>query len=350
MVFAVLVVLLSSSIVALLSENISPKNTKKIYLIFFLILTVVAGFRDGETMPDYEVYQGLYSRVNSFVFLYFIEISFIFIAKLSFLIISGNPIVLFVIYAILGVSLKMYFIKKISNLCFYSLVIYISNYYIIHEMIQIRAGVATAFIFLSIISLYNNERKSFLILMGCAFLFHYSSIIFLLLWFLKSNKYNKILYVSLIPIAYLMHYSGTDPISLIVKALPSDLVSLKGAYLDKERSGRLAINVLGIFILTRVFILFYFTFFVNQIKKYNKYIFILLKFYTLGVFAYIAFAKYPEFAVRISYTLMIGEIIIVPTLIYTIKGYYLPRLIVILYGVLAFLLNVYFTTYFNFSY
>lgn len=349
MIFITLIAILISSMSAFISEHISSMKSKILYVFLGLILIIIAGFRDGESMPDYSTYEGLYFEVFGNNFSYFVEMSFIYIAKLSNIIIDGNPVVLFVIYAILGVSLKLYSIIKLSDLCFYSLIIYVSNYFILHEMIQIRAGVATAFILLSIIPLYNRAIKYFLVLIGCAVLFHYSSLIFLLLWFLKPNKYNKVLYISIIPLAYLMHFSGTDPISLIIKLLPSDVVSLKVAYLDKDRAERLAINVFGIFVLTRIVILIYFTFFVNLVEKYNKYNFILLKCYAIGIFVYIALAQYPEFAVRISYTLMATEIIIIPTLIYTIKEYYLSRLIVVLYGLLAFLLNVYFTSYFNWT-
>ena len=349
MILITLITILIASILAFISEYLPLHKSKLLYVLMGISLIIVAGFRDGQRMPDYETYEGMYYVVVSDSFSYFIEISFIYIAKLSSVIVEENPVALFIIYAIIGVTLKLFSIKKLSNLYFYSLVIYTSNYFILHEMIQIRAGVATAFILLSIVSVYNRNLKHFFFLIGCATLFHYSSIVFLFLWFLRKNSYNKYLYFSLIPIAYLIHFT-LDPLSLIVNYLPFDLKNLKmDIYTDESRAKRLEINVLGIFILTRMIILVYFTSFANLIKLYNKYFFILLKCYAFGIFIYIAFAKYPEISVRICYTLLVSEIIIIPTLLYTIKGHYLPRVILVLYGLLAFILNVYFTTYFNYS-
>ena len=69
--------------------------------------------------------------------------------------------------------------------------------------------------------------------------------------------------------------------------------------------------------------------------------------YALGTFTYIALAVYPHIAVRIGYTLLASELIIIPALIYTIRGYFLPRLLVILYALLAFSLNVFYTSFFR---
>jgi hypothetical protein len=348
MIFITLCALLIASILVFISEQLSLQKSKILYVFFGIFLCIIAGFRNGENMPDYETYKGFYDAIVSGYFSYFIEISFIYIAKLSNLIINENSIVLFVIYAILGVSLKLYSIWNLSDLYFYSLIIYISNYFILQEMIQIRAGIATALILLSIVPLYNRNIKYFLLIIVCATLFHYSSIIFLLLWFLKPIKYNKILYFSLIVIAYLIHFSWIDIIGLISDFIPfNDIVLKFESYTDETRTELLKINVFGLFALTRIVILIYFTFFVNLIERHNKYIFILLKCYAIGIFIYIALSQYPDIAVRISYTLMASDILIIPTLIYTIKGHYLPRLIVVIYGLLVFLLNVYFTSYFN---
>ena len=145
----------------------------------------------------------------------------------------------------------------------------------------------------------------------------------------------------------MIQFIGLDIINFVLGHLPFYKIDPTAfTYLGEQST---EINVYSIFVITRIVILIYFTYFLNRIEKYNKYIFILLKLYALGIFFYIAFSMYPVIAVRISYTLMATEIFIIPTLIFTIKGHYLPRLIVILYGLLAFLLNVYFTSYFNYQ-
>jgi hypothetical protein len=350
MIYIVLCFLLATSLLALISNGLSVKRSNRLYIILVICLVFVAGFRSGSTFPDYAAYAGYYSSVVAGELTYFIEISFIYIAKLSNIILAGNSIVLFVIYAIIGVSLKTYAIRKLTPLFFLSLLIYISNYFILHEMIQIRVGVATAFILLSIVQLYDRSIRNFVVLICCATLFHYSSIIFLSLWFLNTNRYNKILFIGLVPIAYLVHFllSGVNAISFISSYIPFDGIADKLATYSNNGGGDLnKINLFGLFPAIKIFILIYFTFFASLIQRHNKYFYILLKMYALGIFVYIALAMYPHMAVRISYTLLVSEIIIIPTLIYTIRGYYIPKFIVALYGLLAFSLNVYFTNYFQ---
>lgn len=348
MVIIVLITILFISIITILCDGLSDSKSKIVFYFVGLLLICVAGFRIGEKMPDYETYIGLYDQAISDNLTYFIEISFLYIAKISNNIKSESVIVLFFLYAVLGVSLKMISIKRLSGLWFYSLIIYVSNYFILHEMIQIRAGVAAGFILLAIVPMYNRQFIKFFLLIGLATLFHYTSIIFLTLWLLKPNEYNKFLYIILILLAFVIHFIGLDIISFVLSPTPFysiDPTSI--SYLDiNDQSSK--INVFSIFVTTKVVFLIYFTYFINRIEKFNKYIFIILKLYALGLFVYIAFSAYPVIAVRISYTLMTCEIFIIPTLIFTIKGHYLPRLIVISYALLAFTLNVYFTSYFNY--
>lgn len=350
MINITLITLSAVSFFALISDNLSKKHSTALFVFLTVCLILVAGFRNGESMPDYASYMGYYSYILDGQFSYFIEISFVSIVKLSNFLLADNPIILFIIYAVLGVSLKSIAIKKLSPLFFYSLVIYVSNYFIVHEMIQIRAGVASGFILLSIVPLENRSFKNFLFLIGLATLFHYSSIIFIALWFLRARRFNVLLYFSLIPLAYFLNLfvDFISILNLIVSYIPFGGIVQKLLAYSQARED-LIVNPFGIYPITRVIILLFFLTFIHKIQRNNKYSYILLKMYALGIFAYIAFAMFPTIAVRISYTLLLSEIIIIPSLIYTIKGYYSPRLIVISYAFLAFFMNVFFTTYFVWS-
>lgn len=338
------------SLVALFSESISQKKYKFLYYFLALCLIFVAGFRNGESMPDYASYAGYYSYVIGGQFSYFIEISFTLIVKLANSIIANNSTLMFLIYAIFGVSLKFYAIKKLTPLIFYSIVVYVSNYFIIHEMIQIRAGVASGFILLSIVSIYKRSSKEFLFLIGLATFFHYSSFIFLILWFLRTKKFNTVFYFSLIPTAYFIYFfiDLANLLNLVASILPFSGMAEKLIAYSIARED-LVLNVLGIYPLTRIMIFTFFLYFVYKLREHNKYFFILLKMYAFGIFSYIALAMFPVIAVRVAYTLMLTEIIMIPYLIYAIRGYYLPRLIIIFYAFMAFIFNVFFTTYFVWS-
>ena len=348
MINITLIALIFTSFAALLSDFLSNKKSKIIYCICVIILILIAGFRDSEGIHhDYLVYAGYYHQVVAGSLSYFIEISFVYIAKFSHFIINNNSIVLFIIYAIIGVSLKAYAINRLSKFFLYSLVIYVSNYFIIHEMIQIRTGIASALILLSIIPLYEKSLPKFITLITLATFFHYSSFIFLALVFLRKNSFNRVFYLFLIPFSYLLYFF-LKSIDLI--ALLSNLIPFVGILdkLDTYGTGdEFGVNVFGLYPLIRLVILIFFVIFSHKIHQYNSYFYLHLKLYAIGVFSYVALSMYPLISVRIAYTLMLSEIIIIPTLIYVIKGFYLPRLIIFLYAFLAFFLNVLFTPYFQ---
>jgi hypothetical protein len=325
-----------------------PVKKQKFFLpLSAVFLIIVAGFRTGDKMPDYQTYVGLYNQIISGNFSYFIEISFVYLVQFANFVWKDKAGVLIFFYAFLGIGIKLFSFNKLSKLYFLSVVIYISNYFILHEMIQIRAGVATGFILVSIQPLFERNKNQFFIFIFLATFFHYSSCCFFLLWFLKPKSFNKAFYLCLIPFGYIIHFTKIDPITIILKFLPLDILTVKTDYIDKNRAEDLAISVFSFFVLTRLIIVLYFSLFQQQIQKYNQYFTLLLKLYILGIFIYVAFADYPEIAVRFCYTLMATEIIIIPTLIYTIKGQLFPQLIVIAYAFLSFFANVYFTTYFN---
>jgi hypothetical protein len=347
LIFEILIVFVVLAFFAVATEKLRGVFFKYFYALICIILILVAGLRNGDSMPDYLTYVGLYKQVISENFTYFIEISFILIAKFSNRIIPDNFLLLFFIYAIIGVIVKSYAISKLSKFWLYSLLVYVSNYFILQEMIQIRSGIATGFILISIIPLHRRNFLSFVSLILAASFFHYSSIFFFFLWFIDSEKFSVKFYFGLILLSYFMSFTGFDPITIIINFLPIELINLKLDYFEKERAEELRINVLGLFILTRLIILIYFTYFRNTAIRFNEHFILFLKLYSFGIISYIGLSKYPEIAVRISYIFLATEIFIVPSFIYTINKKGLARFIVICYSLMALILNIIFTSYFK---
>jgi hypothetical protein len=70
------------------------------------------------------------------------EPAFWIIKRFNDIFFFGNIHTFFLIFATLGVSIKFLAIKRLSKLPLLSLIAYLSLYFILHEMTQIRAGVA----------------------------------------------------------------------------------------------------------------------------------------------------------------------------------------------------------------
>ena len=94
---------------------------------------------------------------------------------------------LFMTYAFISIVIHLPALWKLSKLPLLTLTIYISYYYMMHEMVQMRAGVAAG-LFLWAIYFYVEKKK--LMSLACilvGFLFHYSAAAGLVLFLLKDK-------------------------------------------------------------------------------------------------------------------------------------------------------------------
>ena len=318
--------------------------------LLFILLVLLAGLRDGSSMPDYHVYVDYYHEVTASLFNPHVEPSIYAISKLASYLFGEDPKGMFLIYALLGVGLKWFSLKKLSPLFFFSIVVYISNYFILNEMIQIRAGVASGIILLSIIPLYERHLGRFLFFIACATLFHYSAIIAVFLWFIPIKSFNKQFYIIAIFAAYIIYLLNINVLNSFFESISSiPIFERMGSYSSMERRDRFEITPFGPFALSRLVICLFMIRFSHQISKHYKYANLLLKMYLIGFISYVVLTPFPEFAVRICQLLMTTEICLIPCLIYIVRPLRKAKVYILLYALLSFVTNVMFTTYFSFS-
>src|ERR1035437_4338069 len=257
-----------------------------------------------------------------------IEISFSFIRYLvqhTF----DNPVFLFLIYAFLGVYFKFTSIKQLSQLGLISLAIYVSNFYILHEMTQIRVGVASGLLLLSIKTLYERNWKQFLIICIIASLFHYTALVIAPLYFLNPKKISKRLWIAIIPVAYLIHFLGIN-FSNLIGLIPipgiQRLWDIYSSEIDIDQ-----INIFNSVQIMRCLIGMYLLYFTDKIVERNKYFPILMKIYVIGIAVFVLFIDMPVISFRISEIFYIVEIILIPFIFYTFNekriGYLIPFII-----------------------
>ncbi len=302
------------------------KQKKTIVWALILLLTLVAGL-SGPISKDHNYYISAYNEVINGR----LKISDISFRMICFLVyyLFNKPVFLFLIYAALGVTLKITAIRWLSDFWFFSILIYFSLYYFLHELTQIRAGVASAFILLSIPSIYERNIKKFLLYSLGAITFHFSALIILPFYFLKGERIRVWLFL-LIPIGYLLYFTGANLASL-VKVIDIDIVNHRyAAY--KSIPGIQPINVFNILMLARCALCVILLWKWKLLKEKNQYSVLLLKFYVISCFIFIAFADIPVIAFRVSELLATVEIILIPMLIYLININLIGKLIVGLIG------------------
>ncbi|HDE1655161.1 TPA: EpsG family protein, partial [Klebsiella pneumoniae] len=84
----------------------------------------------------------------------------LFINKFFF---SNNISSFFLIYAALSISFKLILFYKLSSHPIVTLFLYISTYYFLHDMTQIRIGLACVFILWSLEDILQRNKLGFLI-------------------------------------------------------------------------------------------------------------------------------------------------------------------------------------------
>lgn len=300
----------------------NKEKAKYAGLLFGLVgfvLVVYAAFRDGNAVADYNVYVQYYEDYTETL----VEPSFVFI---SFLVhhTFAHPIFIFIIYAILGVTLKFIAIRQLTHLLFLSILIYISYFFILHELTQIRAGVASGMVLLCIKPLYERKLKRFLLYATIATFFHFSAILVFGFWFLNPFKINRFFYSLLIPVAYVVYFLKINVVYIVPIPYIKEKMDIYQELLDMQQ-----INVFNLLYLIKCFILYYLLYFLPQIQRHNPYVVLLIKLYAISLFCFTFFAIIPVLGFRISELIGIVEIIVLPFIYYTIQPKEFSKLIVL---------------------
>ncbi|MBU4538421.1 MAG: EpsG family protein [Bacteroidetes bacterium] len=284
-------------------------------IVLAILLIVNAALRPSDVAKDYEVYT-YYWRLK---FLEDVEISFIQIRNLLKYVLQLGPGSLFIVYAVLGVSAKVYSIKLFTKYVFLSLLIYLSHYYILHELTQIRVGVASGFFLIGVYYLAQRNLVKFLIFTLIGGYFHYSAFLALPLWFLYNDQRKISIYAILIPLGYFIYLAGSN----LIVSLPIPYVQEKVRVYEELRDMGFEdtdkINVFNAVFLMRILIFFVLFFFRKRIAAENPYIYILLKIYAISLFTFTALASIPAFAFRIQELFGVVEILLFPSLAFIFK-------------------------------
>jgi len=313
--------------------EIKDKNTEILLLMFCsLLLILFAGFRGGGVDRDYANYKEIFLNLteNS---TYYIEPGFIIITKVvNFF--SGTHLFLFFLFALLGVTIKSYAICKLSDYVFISLLIYFSNIYILNELTQIRAGVASGLLLLSLIPLQVKKNYQFFFIAFIAVLFHLTALVLFFVWFFDTDKINKKVWFVIIPLSYIVLFIGLSPVD-IYKVIPIESIQAKvSTYIQLQESGDEKVNVISTLVLLRLIVIFYLLKCIDKIQLENKYAIILTKIYIISLVALIVMSRTAAVALRFNEFFVVVEMFTLPLIIYTFppKLRLIPRIIIVVFA------------------
>jgi hypothetical protein len=319
---------------------IPPQDSYYKIIIFIglgIVLVFTAALREIGVDRDSVLYEEMFNNYDVSM----VEPSFRLLSEFIHSYLESDIIYLFFLYAVFGVFTKLFAITELTKLWFLSILIYLSNFFIIQELTTIRAGVASGFLMLCIKPIYDRDWKRFLLFVTIAIFFHYSALVILPLWFL-GNEPRKHWLLWSIPVGYLIYFTGINFIGVIpIPGVQEKLEMYKQLQeLGDEKST--AINVFNLLFLARI-VIFYFLFWKYElIASNNKYFPLLMKIYCLGLVVFLVFSTMPVVAFRINELFSVTEIILIPLLFYAFTPRVFSKTIIEFIGLCLFLIVLFY--------
>lgn len=308
------------------------RTSSFIIICFGLTLILLAGLKPIGIDRDSFNYVNMIKASINYEDLYLREPAFNVIQILNNLVFNKNTTTFFLVFAILGVSLKLKAILRSSLYPFLSLAVYIFFYYILHDFTQIRVGVASALFLLALNDRVNDRKRSSLIKIFAAICFHYSAILALVIFIVNPNRLNKIFYLMLPVIGIIATLVlNANVLSYAAQYLPAFLSLKINAYLDIQENEALnQINVFN-FYYSALFII-YCSVIVFIGDNINTRDILYLKVLGLGLFCFYSMSFIPVMAFRISEFYCIVIIILFANLASYFKQPYIYKLCIITFG------------------
>jgi hypothetical protein len=302
------------------------------------VLILVAAFRGEGFDRDYNNYKEIFLLWDESS-TYLIEPGFIVIANFARIFFS-TPILLFLLFALLGVSIKVYSINKLTDFVFISLLIYFCNIYILQDLTQIRAGVASGLMLISLVPLKSRKKTPFFIVAFLAIMFHYTAFVILPFWFFKVDKINKKIWFTIIPFSYLLLFLAISPLDLY-ELIPIDSIQAKirTYILLQEADTENVVNVFSTLVFIRLLFISYILKKIDIIQEENKYAIIVIKIYIISIAVLVVMSKTTAIALRFNEFFSAVEIVALPLILYAIepgRRIYARILLVVMSAILLF--------------
>ncbi|WP_299285191.1 EpsG family protein [uncultured Mucilaginibacter sp.] len=312
------------------------------YVISIVVLIIIAAFRPSSCCADYGTYIEYYNDISNIPFT-FLEPTFFAIVWLSNIIFK-SPIGIFIIYSMLGVSIKGFALTRLTKYYQVSLILYFGSFFLLEEMTQIRVGVAAAILLLSIPYIQEKKPLKFFPLVFVGFLFHYSLIIFAFFYFLNPAKINKYIYITAIFAVFVATIFGLNFISILQLLKLGFLTQKIETYQMLLEQGMFGgITLLNPLLFLRIAILIFFIINYEALLLRNKYSLTVTKIYAFSIFSFILLSPLPVLAGRVSQLLGVVEILIVPYSIYILKPKYASILLVVFFAIMIMYKQLYYS-------
>ena len=305
-----------------------------LYILMGFVMVLIAGLREIGLDPDSENYEYSFQHYYLSSEMCMVEPSFTLISAVLN-VFTDNVHLLFLVYAFLGVTIKLYAFKKNLQCIFVPLMLYISFYFVLHEMTQIRAGVVSALFLLAVYYIAKKEKRKALLLIIVGSFFHYSSLALLPTLMFGNKNFNRkenIMIALLIPLSYLIYFGG---ISMLLNTDIPLIGNKLAIYQQAMEKGKMTVNI-NVFDpvhLVSVMLFYYTLYFRKTITAFNENYNVVIKIVALGLFLHTSLAFLPVLALRISQLYCIVNIFLFSGIVYTFKQKWMGITILVLLSI-----------------
>lgn len=341
MLILLLIFILLLSVFVLFSENLPAKYHHYIYWGSLLVLLFLCMTRPTSYVSDFKNYEEYFFGFDEKKIQLIVEPTFLWIAKTVYYA-GGSIKTVIIIFAFLSIPLKLYSIRKITDYTLFLLtvIVYASNYFMLHDCEQIRLAAGMAF---GMFALYQKVERNY-ILMFFAYLisiaFHGTMSAFaipLLLTPKEITKRRKIILCLSVPVAVLIWIAHINPISVLpIPYLETRLLLYEMAISNGQHPD---VRVINMMVLIRIALFYYIIYYYDTIKEHVKALPILIVSDALSLFCWFSLTKMSVIAVRMSQLFGFIEIILFGCIYYTIKQPLVGKSVVILLALYFFAQN-----------
>lgn len=255
------------------------------------------------------------------------EPTYIYLSRLI-LSYGGEVGVLFFIYAMLAIPLKFAAMWKLTPHIFTAMMVYIGINYPLHDVVQIRCGVASAFLLMSLYPLEKRQYWKVAALLVCATLFHYSSLAVVPIYLfgnIKITRVWKIILALAIPVCIAMYVLHIGIFSFL--PFLSSAEGKMDLYQDMSEQGGWDeyVPYKQVTFLVEFMLLYLLLFFYDTIEKRSPYAPIIIKVLVLEMAYMTVFADIPVLGARLHELLGTFNIIAYTYCLYCIKPHWIAK-------------------------
>ena len=321
-------------VMAFLEDYLKEIHKIVILAVLATLMVLLATTKSIDHTADGTIYEHIFYNNDEIRTQLTTEPTFLWLSRLV-LALGGGLIWMFLIYALIAIPTKLKALYGMTPYIFTALIIYIPIYYELHDLIQIRAAAACAFLLLALNPLSNKRYWTATLLMIIAILFHYSSVVFIPFLFIGNRQlgYNSRLVVAcVIPACFVIYLMGKDLFSLI----PSSILGGKLDYYQKtseKGEWEMALLYKNVYFMLKVAMMYLCLYFYNHIVENNRLAPLLLNLFLASILSPMLFSTIPVIASRVSDMYGIIDCIVFTFALYLFSPRYLARFGILIIGI-----------------